>query len=449
MTSRSKDSGLSINKWLRGADSFTFSVFTGLSAFLLYSCVYAFRKTFAVATFEGIQYFAIDYKVWLITFQVAGYAVSKFAGIKIISELNARSRATGILSCIAVATLSWLLFAVIPAPFNILCLFLNGFPLGLVWGMVFGYIEGRRNTDVLGAALAVSFIFSAGLFKTIGAYIIRDWHVSETWMPLTAALVFLGPLLLFLWLLDQVPAPNTRDEQLRTRRQPMNAEDRKNFIVRFFGGLLPVLIFYSMLTAFRDFRDNFSAEIWISLGFENTPEIFTTTEIPVTIVCLILIGSLVAIRNNGLALQAILWIILLGTSVLGIATYAFEEQRITAPQWMTLIGIGLYLGYIPFNSAFFDRLLATFKVSGTVGFVMYLADSIGYLGSVGVLFYKQFGQPDLSWLEFFMKGAYFLSVTGTMLVIWAMVFFALKSRNRSIHSKFTPVQEADLLKSSM
>jgi hypothetical protein len=95
---------------------------------------------------------------------------------------------------------------------------------------------------------------------------------------------------------------------------------------------------------------------------------------------------------------------------------------------MTLIGLGLYLGYIPFNSIFFDRLLAAFQYAGTVGFIMYVADSFGYLGSVGVLFFKEFGYAKLSWLNFFISGGYILSAAGTLLIGGSMIYFHIKHR---------------------
>ena len=418
-----------VHKWLVQTNTVTQTVYTGLASFCLYSCVYAFRKTFSAATFEGMVFLHIDYKVWLVTTQVLGYAASKFAGIKIISELKATSRFAGISIMIFIAGLSWLLFGLVPAPYNIMFLFLNGFPLGLVWGMVFGYIEGRRNTDVLGAALAISFIFSAGFCKTIGGYLLRNWAVSETWMPFTASLLFLGPLLFFLWLMDQVPPPTSLDEQLRTKRKPMNAKDRSDFIREFLPGLIVIIALYAMLTAFRDFRDNFSAEIWRTLGYGNSPAIFTITEIPVSFACLITIGGIVFIKNNKKALLILNSLIIVGMMLLGFATYMFQRGLIAAPLWMTLIGLGLYLAYIPFNSSFFDRLIAAFNVTGTVGFVMYLADSFGYLGSVGVLFYKQFGQKDLSWLDFFINGSYLLSFIGSILALGSMIYFRRKKIN--------------------
>ena len=88
--------------------------------------------------------------------------------------------------------------------------------------------------------------------------------------------------------------------------------------------------------------------------------------------------------------------------------------------------MGLYFGYIQFNSIFFDRLLAAFKYSGTVAFLINLADSFGYLGSVSVLLYKYFGQSKLSWLNFFMASGYALSVAGSLLILMSLFYFRNK-----------------------
>ena len=375
------------------------------------------------------MYGSMTYKSWLVIFQIVGYALSKFIGIKVISELKARSRSFGILLTVGLAGISWLLFAITPAPYNMIFLFTNGLPLGMIWGMVFGYLEGRRFTEVLGAGLSVSFIFSAGFAKSVGGFIMRDWGTSEYWMPWVACCLFIGPLLLFLWLLNQVPPPSTLDEELRTKRQPMKIGDRKKFFLTFVPGIILFTLAYMLLTAFRDLRDNYSAEIWKTLGYGNSPEIFTTTEIPVSIMVLIIMGSLMLIKSNSLALMINHIIIVLGMILIGVACYFFQQHTISATVWMVLIGLGLYLGYVPFNSIFFDRLLAAFRYSGTVGFIMYVADSFGYLASLGVVFVKEFGNPKVSWLTFFIYGGYAISVIGTILILGSMIYFYKKHQS--------------------
>lgn len=412
-----------ITSKLKLANSFWFTLYASLTAFCLYTCVYAFRKTFAVATFDNMSYAGISYKVWLVTFQVIGYALSKFIGIKIISELKSHKRSVGILLMVSIAGVSWLLFALVPPPYNIIFLFTNGLPLGMVWGMVFGYLEGRKTTEVLGAALSVSFIFSAGLCRSVGGYIMRDWGVSQMWMPFVSCLVFIIPLLLFLWLLDRVPPPTTEDEALRTKRLPMNNDERKSFTKAFLPGIVLFVLAYMLLTAFRDFRDNFSSDVWKSLGYGNSPGIFTKTEIPVSIAVLLVMGSIMLIRNNKTALMINHVIVITGMLLIGASTLLFENDMISPTTWMILIGLGLYLGYVPFNSIFFDRLIAAFQYIGTVGFIMYVADSFGYLASVGVMLFKEFGYKDVSWLDFFIRSGYIICGAGTILMIGSMIYF--------------------------
>jgi hypothetical protein len=416
---------------LKKSNSFWFTIFVSLTAFGLYTCIYAFRKTFAAATYTDLIFLGVEYKIWLVTFQVCGYAVSKFVGIKLIAELKASSRGKGILIIVLIAGLSWFFFGWIPAPLNILCLFINGLALGLAWGMVFSYLEGRKVTEALGAALSVSFIFSSGLCRSAGAYLIRDWNVSENWMPLVASCLFFIPLSGFLYLLNKVPPPTSEDEALRTKRMPMNSENRKKFIRTFLPGIILFVIAYMLLTAFRDFRDNFSAEVWEELGYGNSPGIYTATEIPVSIAVLVVMGSIMVIKKNKLALMINHLIIIAGMIIIGGSTLLFENQMISPVLWMTLMGLGLYLGYVPFNSIFFDRMIAAFQYIGTVGFIMYVADAFGYLGSVGVLFFKQFGSSNASWLEFFITTGYVFSVVGSFLILGSMAYFHFKHKQWS------------------
>jgi hypothetical protein len=358
-----------------------------------------------------------------VIFQVVGYGLSKFIGIKVIAELQSRSRAKGILLMSSIAATSWLLFALIPPPYNIVFLFTNGLPLGMIWGMVFGYLEGRRMTEVLGATLSISFIFSSGLCRSTGAYLIQNFDVNRFWMPFVACCVFAIPLLLFLWLLDKVPRPSMLDEELRTKREPMNATVRQHFLKSFLPGIILFVIAYVLMTTFRDFRDNFAAEVWKEAGYQNSPEIFTSTEIPVSIIILILMASIMMIRNNHLALMVNHIVIVLGMLLIGVGTFLFDKHLVDAKIWMILIGLGLYMGYVPFNSIFFDRLIATFKYTGTVGFIMYVADSFGYLGNIIVLFIKEFGYGTTEWMAFFITSGYIISAAATALILGSMLYF--------------------------
>ena len=214
----------------------------------------------------------------------------------------------------------------------------------------------------------------------------------------------------------------------------MTGEERIHFTKTFLPGIILFVLAYMLLTTFRDFRDNFSAEVWKGLGFGNSPSIYTRTEVPVSLIVFVVVGLIMFIRKNNKALLVNHLIIAFGMLLIGAATYLFEKGFIDAIQWMILIGLGLYLGYVPYNCVFFERLLATFRYPGTVGFVIYIADSFGYLGSIAVLFYREFAFTDVSWLDIFITSGYYFSVIGFLLITGSMIYFQSKYKKGVVFS---------------
>lgn len=412
-----------------------------IASFGLYFCMYAFRKPFTIATFETISYWGIDYKILLIIAQVLGYMLSKFIGIKIISELKPKSRGLLLVGMIFFAEMALFLFAVTPQPYNIIFMFSNGLPLGMVWGIVFSYLEGRRFTEILGVVLSSSFIVSSGFVKTIGKFVMDDWHISEYWMPFVTGSLFILPLLFFIFLLEKLPNPDKEDQLLKTKRIPLTPKKRKKIFLKFALPIIILVIFYVMLTAFRDFRDNFARELWDTLGYQDSSSIYTTAEIPIAIAVLIMLGSLGFIKNNMKAFVMYHYLLLLGTMLMGISTWLFQIQYISPFAWMSLSGFGLYICYVPFGCIFFDRMVAVFKIKGNAGFLIYIADSFGYLGSMLILLYKNFGQPSLSWLEFFTEGTYLISILGTIITILSLLHF-LKMKKQNDMAEISIIQTA-------
>lgn len=146
-----------------------FILWAGGAALLSYSLVYALRKPFTAASFDGLDAFGLDYKVLVTIVQILGYLIAKFVGIKLISELKKEHRMKFILASILVAELSLVLFGLLPAPYNIFAMFFNGLSLGCMWGVIFSFIEGRRTTDILASLLGISIVISSGVAKSIGA----------------------------------------------------------------------------------------------------------------------------------------------------------------------------------------------------------------------------------------------------------------------------------------
>ena len=411
---------------LTNAPAWALALYAAIAAFGVYFCMYAFRKPFTAAGYEGLNYFGIDYKVWLVTAQVIGYTLSKFYGIRFISSMKGDKRAGSIVKLILISWLTLLPFALVPAPYNIFFLFLNGLPLGMVWGLVFSFLEGRKTTEFMGAVLSISFIFSSGVVKTVGKSILIEFHVTEFWMPFLTGAIFVAPLLLFTWLLNHVPAPTKEDIALRTARPPMSKQERKAFLAMFLPGIVIIVTTYVLLTVLRDFRDNFANELYNELGYGNNASIFTTTEIPSSLIVLLSMSLLILARNNFTAFMINHCLVIGGYAVALISTLLSMENYISPVIWMTSIGTGLYLSYVPFNALYFERMIATYKVRSNIGFIMYIADAFGYLGSVTLLFTKEFVGMQLSWTSFFIHAVIFISVAGISGTLIAAVYFRRK-----------------------
>ena len=420
-----------LSRRLAAASPAVFIAVAGLFSFTAYCCVYAFRKPFTAGTYEGQAVWGVHFKIVLVTAQVAGYALSKFIGIRVISGMNARRRSAVLLSMTGIAGGSLLGFALTPHPWNALWMFVNGLPLGMAWGLIFSYLEGRRVTEALAAMLCVNFIISSGFVKTTGKWLIGTQGISEQWMPFVACLLFLPALLLCLWVLEHLPAPSEADKAQRAPRQRMTPAECRELFRRYMPGLVLLVAVYLVLTIVRDVRDNFAVEIWGELGFGGRAAVLTTAEVPIAILSLLAVGAMMLVKDNFFAFRLNHVLTIGGALLLGGSTYLFQRQLFSPLTWMILSGFGLFLPYILFNGVLFDRLLASFREHGNVGFLMYTADSIGYLGSVGVLLWRNFGSADIGWLEFYQELCYGGAVLVVVLAAGSYFYFLKKMKKRS------------------
>src|SRR5262249_25364721 len=202
-----------------------------------------------------------------------------------------------------------------------LAIFLNGLPLGMVWGLVVSYLEGRRTSEILLAGLSCSFIVSSGAVKNVGLVLMRDFGVGEAWMPFVTGLIFLMPFLLSVWFLNQVPQPDDADVAERVERIPMNAHQRQGFVRSLWPGLALLFFVYFFLTAYRDFRDNYQVEIIEKLGYADWKGSLTWTEILVSLGVMASLAALNLVRDNRRGLIGAFFLMAGGLALLGASTW--------------------------------------------------------------------------------------------------------------------------------
>lgn len=392
------------------------TVWCVVAAFGTYACMYGFRKPFTAGTYLDAD-FGPMLKTWLVTAQVIGYALSKFTGIKVIAEMPPARRARFLLALIGTAEIALLGFALTPAPYCAVWLFANGLSLGLVFGLVLGFVEGRRMTELFVAGLCASFILADGFTKSVGAALLAG-GVPDRWMPFVAGLVFLGPLVVFVWMLRQIPPPSDSDVAARSARAPMTGAERWAMVRRHGVRLFGIIFAYLLITVLRSVRADFAPEIWAGLGLGKQPAIFTQSELWVTLGVVVANGAVVLIRDNRRAFFTSLALAAGGLALALGALVGIRTGAVSPFAFMVLLGVGMYVPYVAVHTTVFERLIALTRERGNIGFLMYIADSVGYIGYALVMVTRSTFPTQGNFLGFFLDLA-------TVLVVGAFAAVAL------------------------
>lgn len=397
--------------------------------------MYGFRVPYKAGGYEH-QYtfsgdFQLDEKSVFVIAQVLGYTISKFLGIKVVSELPPERRAIAILGLIGFAELALIGFGAASRPWNIFFIFLNGLPLGMVFGLVLGFLEGRQTTELLAAGLCTSFILADGLMKSIGQELLKSF--GESWMPAAAGSIFIVPLLIFVWMLTQIPHPSQADEHNRQARTIMDGKSRWQYLRKYALGLSPIILVYLLANILRSIRGDFARELWTDLGVDATEfsNRYTQSEVWVGLFVLVVNGSCVLFRNNGRAYVSSLSICAAGILLLISACYLQMQQALTPMTFMVLVGLGLYMPYVAIHTTVLERFIALTREKGNLGYLMALVDSSGYLGYVIVLLVRKMIKLEGNILQFFIGACLIAGVISLASLSWSAWHYATRFRSKN------------------
>ena len=418
-----------IGKYLAKAPTGVFVVYAVLAAFSTYFCMYAFRKPFVAATFEGMEFLGtgINLKTTFVISQIIGYTISKYVGCKFCSEIGRHQQAKALFGMILIAFVALLGFAVLPENLKVVAIFMNGLPLGMVWGLVSRYLEGRKTAELLFAGLSCSYIIASSSVKAVGGSVMNA-GVSEFWMPATVGAIFLIPFGISVFLLNQLPEPSAEDIANRSERTTMDGEGRMAFLKQFLTGMIMLLILYFFLTAYRDFRDNYMKEVFEAMQYDFNPTLFIKADLLSGVGIMVVMAALNLVKDHQKGLKAVYGVMVGGMVLMAGATLMHDLKMISGLWWMILIGFGAYLAYGPFGAVLFERVMASTKAVGTAVFAIYLSDAIGYTGSVGIQLYKDLGAAELNYFQFLRIFTYSMAAIGTLLFILSGIYFLKKAR---------------------
>jgi hypothetical protein len=250
-------------------------------------------------------------------------------------------------------------------------------------------------------------------------------------MPALVGLLFVPPLLVCVWMLTRIPPPDRDDVAHRAGRQPMTRTQRRDLVWRYWPGLAGLVAAYLLITVARSMRADFAPELWRGLGLTAVPATFAQSETWVAFGVLVVNGLSVLIVSNRRAFFASLGIGLAGAALMIAALTLQPQGRLDPFGFMVLIGLGLYLPYVAMHTTVFERLIAMTRERGNLGFLMYVADSIGYLGYVAVLIGRQIAAPKEDFLGFFFTTCWLIAALGGIALVGSWVWFARRTGPQS------------------
>lgn len=388
-------------------------LWAGGAALLSYSLVYALRKPYTAASFEGLTFLGSDYKVAVTTIQILGYVIAKFFGIKIISELRKENRFRFFVGSAILAECALIAFGLIEAPYNVIAMFINGLSLGCMWGVIFSFIEGRKVTDILASLLGVSMVFSSGLAKSFGLFAMNEMNISQFWMPAVIG-GFALPLLVFMgYMLKKLPHPTAEDIALRNERVILDGKGRKALFKKYAPILSLLFIGNFMLLVLRDIKEDFLVNI---LDMSNQSSwMFARVDTIVTLIILGIFALFIFLRSNIRALLWLMTLVIAGCLTMTYVSFHYERLDLDPIVWLFIQSLSLYIAYLTFQTIFFDRFIACFRIKGNVGFFIAMIDFIGYLGTVTLLSTKELLSVEVEWFALFNHIACIVGATCTIM----------------------------------
>lgn len=421
-----KTSGRTMPDWL-------FILWAGGTALLSYSLVYALRKPFTAAEFEGLKVWGMDYKIAVSIIQLLGYVTAKMLGIKYISELKPSGRLSFIIGSAALSEVSLLAFGLLPLPYNIVALFFNGLSLGCMWGVIFSFLEGRRTTDILASIMGVSMALSSGVAKSLGLYALHTLHISEFWMPaLIGAFAF--PLLCFTgWMMTRFPKPTAADIKARTKRVTLDGRQRWRLFCYFMPLLIMLFGANMLLTVQRDIKEDFI----VCIIDVKTVSAWAFAQVD-TISTIILLGTfaiLGCMKSHLKVLCILLFLSTLGMGMLAWVAAFYNQLHVPTVVWLFMQSMGIDIAYLSFQTIFFERLIACFRIKGNVGFFIITIDFVGYLGTLALLVFKESFAAGLNWTVFYNHISVIFGVLCCLAFIGSAAYILLERNRKRMDGK--------------
>ena len=125
--------------------------------------------------------------------------------------------------------------------------------------------------------------------------------------------------------------------------------------------------------------------------------------------------------------------VLLIRSIAGMGTLAvvaanYEEFHLPVTIWLFLQSLCLDMAYLSFQTIFFERFIACFKIRGNVGFFIITIDFVGYMGTLALLVFKELHASHVDWTVFYNNMSVIIGVVCCLAFVGSLIYMLNASR---------------------
>lgn len=102
--------------------------------------------------------------------------------------------------------------------------------------------------------------------------------------------------------------------------------------------------------------------------------------------------------------------------------FNYDTLQLPTLYWLFIQSLSLYIVYLSFQTLFFERFIACFKIKGNVGFFIASIDFIGYTGTVCVLLFKEYCSPNIDWMQFYNQFSGWVGIVAGIAFIGSAIY---------------------------
>jgi hypothetical protein len=351
--------------------------------------------------------------------QIIGYTIGKIVIYYNISKIKKECRFKFSILTIICSTIPLIIFGLLPDDSAIVMILLSSIFISFAWGSIIFYVEGKSNNELIYMLIYFGVISGSGVAKTFGDYLINK-NINEKWIPAICGVCGMNGYIIFLIILHLYNKNNILDRH--NRQSNISQEQRTQFMKKYKIGLVSTALVYGLLLGYRNYRDYYSLEILHEILGQNFKSgVYAYSEIIISVSVLFTNGLLFMIKSDRMKFYFMLYQMLIGGIIIGISTIF----TINSYLWIILTGFGLFVGYIPARAMLYDKLMSITHNNFSAVYLIYFADSIGYIFTIIVIIIKKYS-VEISYVDYFVILSYIVAGFSIINMIISIIFFYMK-----------------------